>query len=465
MKIHEASNNHSNSISSVDSFIVSIKEKNLICCKQQCVKHLFEKKELSLRLFVEEWLQLDKKQKEAVVKFTIRNHSNWSTRTARSKNRTLNRFEFEDPILGKLCRKAFALIIGIGEATLARHVAAVHQSGGRFSPVLHQSIGFDAHHQLSLNIRRFVMDFFVEIASSVGEESSGRHSNRNEEENIARDYATEANDTTVIFLPSMYSLRFLYRLYTQKIEVKDYSTKYLISWRSFRRVFHSKELSWLRIRSPRDDVCDECLLYRRKMAHLLKEPEKNILEDLEGISSEFVRHRNLAIATRKVYKTECKRASDGAKKIQQYFDCSDINQEKVKVLRSKYEAHYSFDFSQSLCLPQLADTPGKFYFLSLRSINLFGIVDDGGTGNPIQTNMLYDQTTASKGSSEVVSMLYLFLVHKRHRFFASRKIYFHADNCAGQNKNSTMIQFFIWCVAVGIVDHIELKFLLKGHTK
>jgi hypothetical protein len=28
-----------------------------------------------------------------------------------------------------------------------------------------------------------------------------------------------------------------------------------------------------------------------------------------------------------------------------------------------------------------------------------------------------------------------------------------------------MIQFLIWCVAVGIVDQIELKFLLKGHTK
>lgn len=56
------------------------------------------------------------------------------------------------------------------------------------------------------------------------------------------------------------------------------------------------------------------------------------------------------------------------------------------------------------------------YFRRKRSINLFGIVDDGGTGNSVQTNMLYDQTTAGFGSSEVVSMLYLFLVHKRHHF-------------------------------------------------
>ncbi len=113
----------------------------------------------------------------------------------------------------------------------------------------------------------------------------------------------------------------------------------------------------------------------------------------------------------------------------------------------------------------MADTPGQFYFLSLRSINLFGIVDDGGNGSPLQTNMLYDQTTASKGSSEVVSMLYRFLTHIRSSSFASRRVYFHADNCVGQNKNSTMVHFFIWCIATGIVDHIELKFMLKGHTK
>lgn len=114
--------------------------------------------------------------------------------------------------------------------------------------------------------------------------------------------------------------------------------------------------------------------------------------------------------------------------------------------------------------PQLADTPSQFYFLSLRSINIFGIVDDGGIGTPIQTNMLYDQTTASKGYNEVISMLYKFL-QQRHSLFASRNISFHADNCVGQNKNNALIHFFLWCIANGIVDHIELKFLLKGHTK
>lgn len=134
----------------------------------------------------------------------------------------------------------------------------------------------------------------------------------------------------------------------------------------------------------------------------------------------------------------------------------DIEPNNNNNILSKYEAHYSFDFSQSLWLPQIADTPDKFYFLSLRSINLFGIVDDGGTSKPIQTNFLYDQTTASKGSSEVISMLYLFLTKIRNPSYASRKAYFHADNCTGQNKNNAFIQFLAWCVAMNLFDHIDL---------
>jgi len=201
------------------------------------------------------------------------------------------------------------------------------------------------------------------------------------------------------------------------------------------------------------------------MAHLLKkEGSKAVLEKLGGVSNDFVQHRDQAIATRKQYRAECKKAGEGAERIQKALDSSQ-SKETVGRILSEYEAHYSFDFSQSLWLPQMADTPGQFYFLSLRSVNLFGIVDDGGSGTPSQVNMLYDQTAAGKGSSEVVSMLHRFLTRLRPRQFAARRAYYHADNCVGQNKNSTVVQFFLWCIATGISDHIELKFMLKGHTK
>lgn len=449
------------SLNLVETVISTMKKDNVICCKQQCIKHLLDENESQLRLFLEEWLHLDKKQKDVVLRFAIRICSRWSERTSRGKERKLSRFEFKDPLLGRLCRKAFSKLISIGEATLARHTAAVHASGGRFISPRHKNEGKEGHRRIAVHVRNEVISFFIEIASAIGEESSGRHSFRNDCEDISED----TDNMPTVFLPSMYSLRFLHLLYKEKIEHGEFSSEYDISRRSLIRIFHSKELSWLKIRSPRDDVCDVCLLYRRKMANLLKKQgSKALLEELGGISSDFVKHRDLAITARNQYRAECKKAKERAEKIQMSLG-NNQSKEIVKKLLSDYEAHYSFDFSQSLWLPQMADTPGKFYFLSLRSINLFGIVDDGGTGTPSQINMLYDQTTAGKGSSEVVSMLYRFLFSLRHRSFASRQVYFHADNCVGQNKNSAVIQFFLWCIANDIFDHIELKFMIKGHTK
>jgi len=111
------------------------------------------------------------------------------------------------------------------------------------------------------------------------------------------------------------------------------------------------------------------------MAFLLKNEKNQIsLDKLGGVSEEFVEHRQLALTTREEYRSECKKARRIAEQIQ---NASENKREiaKQKELLKDYQAHYSFDFSQSLWLPQMADTPGQFDFLSLRSINLFGIVD------------------------------------------------------------------------------------------
>jgi len=154
------------SLSSAKAAIASMKKKNVICCKQQCIKRLLDEKESQLLLFPEEWLQLEKKQKEAVLRFAIRICSRWSERTNRGACRTLSRFEFEDPLLGRVCRKAFAELIDIGKAALARHARAVHASGGRFVPPRHENEGRDGHHRTALYVREKVISFFVEIASS-----------------------------------------------------------------------------------------------------------------------------------------------------------------------------------------------------------------------------------------------------------------------------------------------------------
>ena len=297
MKTNDTPDN--NYMDSVEAVISKLKKEAGVCCKSQCTIRLVQNDETALRIFLEEWFQLNKKQKEVVLRFSIRLCSRWSERTIRGANRKLNRFKFEDPILGPLCRKAFANIIDIGEATLARHTASVHSSCGRFLPSPHKNKGKTGHHRIAFHVRREIINFFVEIASEVGEESSGRHSQRDEEKSKT---SLDTDNSPVVFLPAMYSLRLLYHLYREKTDRGNFPSEYGVSWGTFSNLFHSGELSWLRIRSPRDDVCDVCLIYRRKMGELLrKDGTKTALEKLGGISSDFVNHRDLAIHEHRLF--------------------------------------------------------------------------------------------------------------------------------------------------------------------
>jgi len=122
-------------------------------------------------------------------------------------------------------------------------------------------------------------------------------------------------------------------------------------------------------------------------------------------------------------------------------------------------SHFSFDYSQNPVLPQKADQPGSFYFFSLRNIYLFGITDESCNH---QMNYLIDESHCAKGSNEVISMVSHFLSSLPEE--KRTHIVFNADNCVGQNKNNTMVKFFLWQCLMGYSQTIEVKFMIKGHT-
>ena len=67
-----------------------------------------------------------------------------------------------------------------------------------------------------------------------------------------------------------------------------------------------------------------------------------------------------------------------------------------------------------------------------------------------------------KGSNAIVSML--------HHFFETHglgevHVHLHTDNCVGQNKNNTMIQYLCWRVLCGLHSTVTLSFMVVGHTK
>ena len=41
----------------------------------------------------------------------------------------------------------------------------------------------------------------------------------------------------------------------------------------------------------------------------------------------------------------------------------------------------------------------------------------------------------------------------------------HADNCGGQNKNATMVQYLLYRVTAGLPEEVTLSFVITGHTK
>jgi len=76
-------------------------------------------------------------------------------------------------------------------------------------------------------------------------------------------------------------------------------------------------------------------------------------------------------------------------------------------------------------------------------------------------NYLIDEASCTKGSNEVVSMLWHFLSSLPKK--KKKHIIFNADNCIGQNQNNTLMKFFTWLCLRGYSRIIEVKFMIKGH--
>jgi hypothetical protein len=99
------------------------------------------------------------------------------------------------------------------------------------------------------------------------------------------------------------------------------------------------------------------------------------------------------------------------------------------------EVHISFDYAQQIHFPNDPMQPGPIYFLTPRKCGLFGICADGVLQ---QINYLIDESVdCGKGSNTVCSYLHDYLCNYS---YGEKVLHCHADNCSGQNKNSTMMQ-------------------------
>ena len=95
-----------------------------------------------------------------------------------------------------------------------------------------------------------------------------------------------------------------------------------------------------------------------------------------------------------------------------------------------------------------------------RKCAIFGVCCEG---LPHQIYYLIDEASdTGKGANTVVSLLHHFLAHHA---LGEVHLHLHADNCAGQNKNKTFLQYCAWRVMSGLHQSVTMSFMLVGHTK
>jgi hypothetical protein len=76
--------------------------------------------------------------------------------------------------------------------------------------------------------------------------------------------------------------------------------------------------------------------------------------------------------------------------------------------------------------------------------------------------MIDEALDVGKGANIVISLVHHFL---ENHSLGAINIHLNADNCCGQNKNNTFLQYFMWRVLTGKSKSVNYSFLPVGHTK
>ena len=400
------------------------------CCSRHCGK---EWKIEIIKKHVKDLEKLSKTEKKLVLLTVLRNCAAHSTNTRHSPKRQRLRFTFKYEPFGSMCAFAFRVLSDIGIESFRGLLAHLKISDFSIVPPLHGNYGKTGHqsHQLeNRGVTEKLVEFMSASAEAQGEFSPGRDTKR------GRRKEDKAPDT--LWLPACFTRSAILRMYNQQYP------KFSISRTSLCLLLENdSRLKHIQIRSPRTDMCDFCELQKRKIAGTRAHDESKS----EKLIAELARHQKAYQGERAIYNSEREKAENDRKKW-----------EKENLLPEKCVEHISMDYGQSVDVPHTADQLGGTFYLHMRKFLLFCVCS---VLEKSQVCYTYDEREAGKGPNEVISFLHDFLVNRQ---IQSQDVRIHADNCTGQNKNKYVIWYLIWLVTTGRIKHIELKFMIKGHT-
>jgi hypothetical protein len=241
---------------------------------------------------------------------------------------------------------------------------------------------------------------------------------------------------------------------------KDNVPEEIISYELFRR-YMDEGFPNVSFQSARTDLCDLCDKLQEKLVHERK--EEALVEITEALQTHLRRVR----IDRNEYKRQIMIANESwvslNKSTRDTIKSSLSQHPEYRVIEPNnynIESHYSFDFAQQIHYPYSPQQRGKEYFKTARKCMLFGV-----TCESISRSVLFfldEEEYVGKGANTVVSFVNTFF---KYHGLGEKKVWLHADNCVGQNKNNILMWYLAWRVMNGLHDEITISFMTTGHTK
>ncbi|XP_057665824.1 uncharacterized protein LOC130899701 [Diorhabda carinulata] len=217
------------------------------------------------------------------------------------------------------------------------------------------------------------------------------------------------------YLDSSLTIKTMYKLY--KLECEKISSK-PVCFEKYRRVFREYKLTF---HKPKKDFCKTCEVHK----------------NTEGNDDQNNSH------------------GDHLKRKEAARQCRDEDKETARQDTSVLA--FNFDLQSVLNTPKGAAGP-LFYVRKLAVYN----ITTYNLGNSDATCYLWDETEGKRGSVEISTCIYNFIMNKPE----IRHVRMMSDNCAGQQKNVT---FSIMCLHLlkvhPVLEVIDHKFFESGHTQ
>ena len=409
----------------------TVSTRRMCGCQSNCMS-MFDERDVEQNIL--SMREMEKKEKDLVILGLLESLRHNSERTLKGKKRQRERFVYHFQG-ARVCVGAFRILYDVGKKHMENLIAHLEREGP--VPRVHGNTGRRPHNTLPYSDVKNVVVFIDNFATEFGIPHPAPLHGR--------------SDAPPVFLPAAETYKSVHAKY---VESCIHAERRAAGMSLFCSIW-KQCLPHIKFMSPRSDVCDACEKNRRRVTEAVTEEEKL------AASAALSKHILLAQREREFYKQKTVDA-----KAEWDIQGQDIVPPCAPCSNDLRLVHYTFDFAQNVCLPHTARQVGPLYFKTPFKVQLFGVNSEA---IPKQVNYLLGENDTigedgkkSHNPNTVVSLLHHFFDCYGH---GEKECFLHADNCAGQNKNKTVLAYLAWRCLKGLHERICLSFMIAGHTR